>query len=154
MSGPRVYLAGSITGKTRREAEDWRWNVSRALKTRGITTIDPLRDLDDVLPADPDAPIAISYDASILAGAEMIGARSFNDVARCDLLLANLLGEKHVSRGTLMEIGAAKALGKLIVVAMEPLVDNPHNHPLVLYAATMVLLTLDDAILVAANLLS
>lgn len=138
-----VYLAGPITGCTKKEANDWRRYVSAALMSYDIKGISPLR--CEPIIGERYEP---NYADPKFGTARAIASKNFYDVAACDLTFAFL---PSLSSGTLIEIGAARALNKpIILVSEEPIVIN---HPVINAAAGWVLPDLDDGIEVVVGIL-
>lgn len=104
-----VYLAGPITGFTFDEAVDWRQYAIVELAKEGITGLSPMRAKDylaaitkakgEVFSLDGD----VYADLSPLSSNRGIMTRDHWDATRCDVVLANFLGAKQVSIGTVME---------------------------------------------------
>jgi nucleoside 2-deoxyribosyltransferase len=67
------------------------------------------------------------------------------DLARCDLVLANLLGARTVSIGSVGEIFWADAMRKPVVLVREPHF-NVHDHALINAIACCVVDNLDAAV--------
>lgn len=136
-----VYLAGPIGGRDFQTAVDWRERVKNILHP-SITSWSPLRGKDflmgQVVGVAPYTHHPLATDAGIVG-------RDHADVARCDVLLCNLLGARTVSLGSMVELGWASAYQKLIVVAMET-DGNPHDHPFVRRLAHYVAPTLAGAV--------
>jgi hypothetical protein len=75
------------------------------------------------------------------------------DCFRSDIILANLLGAKAVSIGTVMEIAWAHAYRKPLVLVMEPPGEgNPHDHMMVTQAAAYRVSSLEAAFQVVVAL--
>lgn len=170
MCKPLVYLAGGITGLLYGEAVDWREYARDYLSNWGIRTASPMR-FKNYLSSEKR--IADVYEEHPLSSLIGINLRDHNDVRRCDGVLVNFIGAKAVSIETCIEIGAAMALNKPIVVAMEPprevvdqwgddslvetfekrTVQNPHWHAMV-RASNLVVPTLEEALECLASVLS
>ena len=123
-----VYLAGPITGCTTDAAMGWRAAAHKELASVGI------RDL---------CPIDVTTAGSELKDVAVL--RDMIDVKRCDVVLMNLLGAKQVTIGTMIELGWASALGKPIVLVMEPN-SNIHEHGFVRYLTTIHTTSLSDGL--------
>lgn len=138
-----VYLAGPIKGLTSEEAGRWRGVASYALNPKGLTCINPMRDKGTEID-----------EGGLLTKARHIYARDYNDVRRCDVVLANFLDipAGHViGGGTFWEIGLAHAWLKPIVICVTE--DNPYYHPLPFFSAGFVVETLEDGITAVKSLL-
>ncbi len=94
-----VYLAGPILGKTFREATEWRQHAASMLDTSCTRAVDPMRDEMDTRKSVKPHP--------------WVPRKNLFDLRRCDIVLAY---EPKDSAGTMMEIGAAWALGKPVVL--------------------------------------
>ncbi len=125
-----VYLAGSITGLTYDQGQDWRLPAIEWLQAYGIEGRSPLRckeflreigEITDHRTLEVQNPL--SSDAGIVT-------RDRNDVMTCDAVLMNLLGAKSVSIGTMIEIGWADAFRKPLILVMEN-EGGLHEHAMV-----------------------
>lgn len=140
---PSVYLSGPITGCTYSYATEWRAYVSHRLAS-GLVAIDPMRDaVDFSIPSERWLDDAARLQ-NIIHGKEILD-RNRQDLARCDLLLVNLLRAPRVSIGCVGEIFWADAFRKPIVIAREAS-HNFHDHGLINAAASCFLEDLDSAI--------
>jgi len=142
-----VYLAGGIAGLPGYEATNWRRLAQDILGTRGVESLDPMREKHAL---DGDSIISLDFHDYAKHGAFFtsrgIMARDFNDVKRCDALLVNLLGLQRPSLGTIMELAWAYAMQKPAVVAIEA-EGNPHDgHPMIHEAIPFRVTTLEEAI--------
>ena len=81
-----------------------------------------------------------------------ITCRDRMDVMRCDMVIANFLGAKKVSIGTVMEIAWADAFRKPIVVVMEK--GNIHEHSMLNQVSGFIVSSLDEAIELVVTVLS
>lgn len=143
----RVYLAGPIRGLTYEQATEWRVDAEQNLTSLGHTSATPMRGKEALKTR---GKITNSYEEFPMSSEAGIYGRDIFDIASCDVLLANLLNTKEVSIGTAMEIQAARDRGKYVLVVMED--DNPHNHPFVRRAASLVVKDMDMALDVLAVL--
>lgn len=146
-----VYLAGPIAGLLPNEALDWREQVTGQLAARAphIRCLDPMRDKNDL---SCDSPIRAGEGGDIY-DPELTVARDLWDVASADIVLMNLTGSKNVSIGSMIELGHAAALRKLIIVVLPPRSGegeasspNPYDHPFVRQVASSVVHSLADAV--------
>jgi len=145
---PLVYLAGGIAGLTGVQMLKWRQEAAAELEERGIETLNPMRAKESLV-ADGQ-PLGRDFHAYEKRGAFFtsrgIMTRDYNDVARCDALLVNLLGLDKPSLGTIMELAWAWQLKKPAVVMIEP-TGNPHDgHPMIHEAISFRVATLDEGI--------
>jgi nucleoside 2-deoxyribosyltransferase len=124
MTKGRVYLAGPISGMTGGEAVIWRIAAKQLLAHYGVEALSPMRDVlalmgKGVVKKHGPGNHPLTTDRGIIA-------RDRFDVYRADVILANLVGAKSVSIGTVMEVSWAHARGIPVVAAMEP--GNIHEH--------------------------
>ena len=134
-----IYLAGPIFNCTVGEANDWRANFKARLP-EGIHGISPLR-------CEPliGERYGLSYDDPRFGTAKAISSKNWYDVQNCDITLAYLSNPNGntPSYGTIMEIGAALAFNKpVIVVTTDPIMAK---HPLTLGKAGWIFDNFDDA---------
>jgi len=122
----RVYLIGPITGLSWEGSTDWRGHAQKVLDHAGIIGVNPLR-AKEYLKEEKN--IKDSYDI-VLSTARGITTRDRWDCFSCDVVLANLIGAKTVSIGTMMELAWADSKRKPIVIAMEK-EGNLHDHSMV-----------------------
>lgn len=142
-----VFLGGPISGRSYRDASDWREYVTKRLPEPlvGFSAMRGKPHLKDV------ERIEATCDQHPLTTGRGLTTRDFNDVRRCNLLFVNVLDATEVSRGTLIEIGWAYALRRPILLVMEPS-GNPHDHFMVREAAGFVVHDLDEAIVLAPHI--
>lgn len=147
MTKPIVYLAGGIAGLPGYAATNWRRLAQDILATRGVESLDPMRE-KHVL--DGDAVISLNFHDYEKHGAFFtsrgIMARDFTDVKRCDALLVNMLGSQKPSFGTVMELAWAYALQKPAVVAIEAEGNLHDGHPMIHESIPFRVTTLEEAI--------
>lgn len=140
----KIYLAGPIEGCTLEEATVWRVAVSDELLDTA-KCLDPMEgkrnivDCGQVITSPNLKPEFIH-----MAFPDVVFHRDMAMIRACDVVLVNLqyLGNKR-SIGTMFEIGAAHAMGKLIVVV------DPHglamDHPFI-HMSSVVFLSMEMAI--------
>ncbi len=155
-----VYLAGAITGESFGGATDWREYVKTKLNP-GIAGLSPLRAKDYL---ENETEIGDSYEDIPLSSSRGIMTRDFFDCQNCNIILANLLGTKKVSIGTVMEIAWAYALNKPLILVMEPAESeatgftasegNIHEHAMIREATGYRVDTVDKAIFIANAILT
>ena len=139
---PSVYLAGSIAGCDRTEANNWRNGMIHDLAGNGIIGISPLR-------CEPliGERYAVGYDDPRFGTARAIASKNFMDVQMCDMTLCYMpreLNERRLSVGTLIELAWAHSLRKpTVLVSDYPFVIE---HPVVQANAGWIVPTLDDGI--------
>lgn len=154
----KIYLAGPVTGTSYQEAHDWRHLVSvkieiynqRKSTIHHLETINPMFGQESLVGEDN---IKSYYENDPLATPQALLQRSYFNVARSDVVLANVANARRLSVGTIMEIGWAYALRKPVVIVMEDDL-NPHNSPLITQSAFAIVPYLDDAVTVAISLLN
>jgi len=134
-----VYLAGPITGLQYDDAIDWRRHVERLLHRNDIGVLSPLRNKQYLAVAGPLS--AEGYPGYALSTKKGLTIRDRNDVRRCDLVFANLLGATRVSIGTMIELGWADAFQKPTIVVMD--LSNIHKHAMVDTVAGWIVPTLE-----------
>lgn len=154
-TGPKVYLAGAISGLTYDEGQDWRHEAVELLAAHGIVGFSPLRAKDylknhGVLEQSyyiKNQPCAtLSTDRGIIT-------RDRWDVSSADAVLFNLLGAKRVSIGTCIEMGWADAWRKPTVFVLEP-EGNVHEHPMVREVTGFRVSSLEEGIQVLVRILN
>lgn len=138
MDTPIVYLAGPIKGHSYDTVVEWR-DVATAQLMPGILALSPMRHKMHL--AD-ERRIGDAYEQQ-LSTASAIVARDRNDVRRCDLVLAYLLGYDDVSIGTCIEVGWADAFRKPLVVVMNE--GDAHWHGMIRQIAAEVFPSLGEA---------
>jgi len=139
-----VYLAGPITGTTYDECTDWRDEVCRQFDDSncGLKGITPMRGKSFLK---KEKSIKDAYDDNSHCDKHAIFLRDKFDCLRSDIVLANFLGAKNVSIGSMFEVAWAHQTGKFIVVVMEEK-DNPHIHAFVRESAAEIFHDIDEAV--------
>jgi hypothetical protein len=137
----KVYLAGSITGKTYIEATAWREMAARRLSDAGFKSISPMRGKSFL---ERETNIKDAYEGTNTADKHAIFTRDKFDSTRSEILLLNLLGADAVSIGSVMELAWAHLSNCFCVVVMG--MGNPHVHAFVKEAASVVFDNLDEAV--------
>lgn len=124
----RIYLAGTIAGKTFDDANEWRKHVESFIKNNSINvdTINPLRGKQHIQKKN-ELITKFEYAKYPVSSQKGIVRRDFNDVTNSDCLLVNLLTSESASIGTLMEIAWAYQLRIPVVLLMEK-EGNPNDH--------------------------
>ncbi len=141
----KVYLAGPITGLAYGDAVDWRTEV-RDLLRPNIQGLSPMRGKEYMSHLKSISGTGKEYaHLGALSTPRGVLTRDFFDCTRCDMVLANLLGAKAVSIGTVMEIAWAFQARRPVVCVMEP-EGNPHEHMMVTEAIGFRVPTLEKAI--------
>jgi nucleoside 2-deoxyribosyltransferase len=145
----RVYLAGPISGLSYEQATLWRAVAANWLEDFGITCYSPMRGKKHLALV---GQIEHDYPEDVLTTQRGIMCRDHNDVARADLVLANLRGVSRVSVGTVMELAWAFERGTPVVAILEA-EGNPHDHPMVREAIDYRVTSLEHALEVTRSIL-
>lgn len=139
----RVYLCGPIAGLTYGEARHgWREEIA-TLVDPSIELLSPMRQEGHLAEmvgtigalAPSDLPIATQ---------RAIVAKDKLDIRRSDLVVANFLGAKRVSIGSVAEMGIASEANKTIILVMEP-EGNIHDHVFIRELADVRVTTVEEA---------
>lgn len=149
MSRPSVYLAGPIRDLSFGEATDWRANAREFFNRNGIDAFSPMRGkyyLKDAVH------LSDAYHEHPLSTRAAILSRDRGDCRKRDLIIANLLGAKKVSMGTVMEIAWGDAFNTPIIGVMEK-EGNVHEHGLVCEALDYRVESLELAYMMACSIL-
>jgi nucleoside 2-deoxyribosyltransferase len=156
--GPKVYLAGPISGLNFTGATDWRDHAQDVLARLGIKALSPMRAKDHLKSVEADVGFSATCEEyghlSPLSCPRGIMTRDRFDATRCDVLLVNLIGASKVSVGTVMEIAWADLKRTPIVVCIEPDGSNPHEHCMISEAIGFRAVSLDEGIDIVAAILS
>jgi nucleoside 2-deoxyribosyltransferase len=147
---PTLFLSGPITGLSYNEVVAWRDMVRAELQSCGIICFSPMRGFKEWLGG--ETKIKESYQENPSGTDAAITDQDYFDVARCDVLMVNLLNTKEISKGTLFEIAWAYQLRKPLILVIEKQ-GNVHEHPMVRRAATYRVDTVADGIAIAKRLL-
>ena len=151
----KVYLSGPITGLTYKQARcGWRKEVAEKLAAEGVGVLSPMRHEGHLaeLSAKKINNKNMEGINHFFSQPKMIVAKDFLDIDMCDIVLANFLGFKKVSQGTVAELGYAYGRGKPIITIMEP--NNVHDSLFIKEMSDAVLDNIDDAVAVIGSLLS
>jgi nucleoside 2-deoxyribosyltransferase len=163
-----IYLAGPITGVSYGEARDgWRNEFARILhepdpegkgfkipRNDHIHCISPMRG-ERLMAKSKVVPAGAEYHSDHhIENPKGILTRDANDVAHCDLIVANFLGATRPSIGTCAEFGMAYILRKPVVLIMENDFSNPHHHAFITEIATYWVDSLEKAADIATVLLT
>ncbi|MBU1252210.1 MAG: nucleoside 2-deoxyribosyltransferase [Nanoarchaeota archaeon] len=111
-----VYLAGAIKGLSYGDSISWRDSAKEELAKAGIIGISPMRAKEFLK---NEREITDDYTGEVLASDSGIVSRDRFDVENCNIMLANLLGLKEKSTGTMVEYGWADAFRKPIITVIE-----------------------------------
>ena len=133
MSKPLVYLCGPITGLNYKGAKDWRDYAGTWFKEFDIDVLSPMRGKEYLAHIEKFSPDGEGQ--TVMSTPPAIVKRDTFDVTkRADLILANLLGAKITSIGSVFEFGLAYGNNVPIIAAMEthddevPENNNIHDH--------------------------
>lgn len=121
-----------------KEMNEWRVYAAEKLDSYSVKCINPAR----------------SFTASSVPSetSKWINRRDYNDCVRAQVVLVNLIGMKHLSIGTIMEI--AWAYQKQIPIVCVCEAKGPQDHPMLKDSITHEVLTLDEGIAAVKELLS
>lgn len=148
ISMKKVYLAGPICGLSYDDCTDWRGFAHKWLAEFDIAGVSPMR-FKEHLAGEKDVG---SHYEEVMSCSRGITTRDRFDTTECDVVLANLLGAKKVSIGTMIEYGWADAARKPIITVIEK-EGNPHEHGMVRELTGFRVETLEDGLLVAKKIL-
>ena len=124
--GKRVYLAGPVIGLNYKDCTDWREYAKKELAKSDIIGVSPMRFKDYL----KNRGVLLDADDTALESQKGITTRARNDVLNCHVFLANLLGAKRISIGTILEYGWADAYRKPIITIIEK-EGNLLYHPII-----------------------
>lgn len=146
----KVYLSGPITGLTYKDARfGWRREFADQMPP-SITCLSPMRHEGHL--AEIKGKLAKEYPEHLFSHPKMIVTKDLLDIDVSDIVVANFLGAKKVSIGTVSEMGYARGKQKVIITIMEK--DNIHNHPFVTELSNAVVHSVEDAEAIVVSLLS
>lgn len=136
----RIYLARPITGCTYEEVVAYYKDAVARLKFFGYEVLFPMCGknylrTETVLKAG-------GYTQPLSTNRAIVGRDRWM-VQQSDIVLANLLGSKQVSIGTVSELAWAFDAKKHVIVVMEK--DNIHRHAFVLEFADVIFETTEEA---------
>lgn len=121
-----VYMTGPIGGCTYEGATEWRDDLTLMLAGYNVKCLSPMRGKNYLVGETSIDSVEYDTPASCPKG---VYTRDRWDSLRCDIMVANLLGIKRLSVGTLIEWAWANSQGTPVIMVMEE--DNIHNHILV-----------------------
>lgn len=144
---PKVYLAGPISQTSYAKANSWRDDLTENLARAGIEAISPLRGKHIFLAHAPKGAVEeIAANNGITP--RQIVTRDLQDIAACDMVIANLLDIKannEIVIGTPMEIFyAAHVLGLPVITLV-----NDAGSPWITHHSIRVCGSLEEAAAVA-----
>ena len=148
---PTVYLAGPILGLSYDDATAWRDEATNVLTALGYDVRVPMRAVRDRLEAYDEMPTELNNAYAF--------QRDTYDVKNSDVVLVNLVSPE-ASVGTTFEMGAAWALGKMVVTVLPKEAKtwgkykvNGQLHPFIEGGSNILVYTLDEAYQVLETLL-
>jgi len=124
-----VYLCGPMEGLSDSEMTVWRKRLTEKLE--GISDVkDPCRRKKF-----HDQPYSMNL-------AKRITTMDLQDIDKSDLVFANFANERHIGRGSSMEVMYAAMKGKIVITV----VPKGYNHPFLDHLSTEVHTEMDEAI--------
>ena len=148
MTKNTIYVAGSISGMSYEEAQDYFKTTSHILTNMGYDVLSPmigkthLRTEIKLREKDYTHPVSTNH---------AIFGRDKWMVEQSDIVLCNLSNSgDRVSIGSMMELAWASMLNKHVIVIMQK--DNIHRHAFVLEAADIVFTSLNEGLEYLSNL--
>ena len=145
----RVYLAGPISGCSYGECTSWRDKFIKVLDEPSNKCYSPMR-AKEFLANKPE--IRDHFPDHLFGSERHIMTRDFDDCTKADVIVANLLGAKIVSIGTVMEIAWAFNRRIPLIAIMEP-EKNLHDHPMIRQAIGFRVDTIEQAAFCACSIL-
>lgn len=136
-----VYLSGPMGGCSFDEMTGWRKLVSESLDSDTVKCLIPTRSYKEN--NKKHVPIETS---------KWINRRDYFDCTRANCVLVNLVGMKHLSIGTIMEIAWAYQKQIPVICVVEP--DGPQNHPMLQDSITHEVRTLEEGVAYVKEMLS
>ena len=149
---PVVYTAGPIAGCTWDDTIDWRVYVAK-LMGPAVDVRSPMRG-KEFLEGQAAMPLTAG-DGHPIAAQHAIVIRDHHDVAQSAVIIANLLPSVEINKasiGTAFELAWAYEFKIPVVVVMKE--PNPNWHPFILEAAYVVVPDLNEAIVLALQVLN
>jgi nucleoside 2-deoxyribosyltransferase len=144
-----IYLAGPITGCSYNGCTDWRDYSKKELAKYNLLGVSPMR-AKEYLSLEKN--ISDEYSA-VLSCSRGIVTRDRFDTFSCDVMLANFLGAKKVSIGTILEYGWADSKRKPIITVIEK-EGNPHDHAAIKELTGFRVESLDEGLFIARAILN
>ena len=133
-----VYLSGPMGGCTFETMTEWRAYVEERLNSPTLKCTLPTRSFKkNHIPKETD---------------KWVNRRDYYDCTRANCVFVNLLGMKHLSIGTIMEVAWAYQAQIPVICVCEP--DGPQNHPMMKDCITQEVHTLDEGIDFVKEILS
>jgi nucleoside 2-deoxyribosyltransferase len=149
---PSIYLCGKISGISYDDATIWRKEIARLLSPY-FFVLDPMRGKESLAAGGP-LPLARSnYKVGgVLTSSAAIVARDLTDVRRADLLIVHFGSMENTGFFTAYEMGMATALGKPIIVIVDP--ANPVTERVVIKSGPLLVCvdTIEDACILARSM--
>jgi len=141
---------GPILGTEYKECHDWREHAIKELAKHGIEGISPLRHKDIV---DKSGLMADFGGGNMMTTSSGMVTRDRYDATHCELGLANLLGAKKISLGTMVEYGWLDMKRVPIITVMEK-EGNPHEHSFIRELSGYRVETLEEGLYIARCILT
>jgi len=137
----KIYTVGPISGLSYAECINEFKTREETLKLMGFEVFNPMLG-KDFLKNMGELPSA-GYNQHPIVTDKAITRVDFWMVDNSDIILANFIGAKRVSIGTVAEISRAYTKGKLVITVMEK--GNIHEHAFIDQMSGIIFPTLDDA---------
>ena len=144
-----VYLCGPIRGLTVEECRTY-FNHAASLFPFNVLPLSPLR-FREFGPF--GSVICDCFEDEIMGTQKGIMSRDFFDVQRADVVIANFLGAKVPSIGSMFELAWCHQAHKPVVLVMEP-EGNVHDHPFVREACDFRVTTIEEAVATAVKIVN
>jgi hypothetical protein len=138
----RVYLSGPVTDKSIPDLSAWRDQVATQLGT-SWAVYDPTK--GPVVTQRLSGVTGATRRPEFKGFAHDMVARNRVALSNCDLVIANLIGAKEVSIGTVGELFWADAFHRPIILLRETS-GNRHDHLMINEIATWIVQTVPEAI--------
>ena len=136
-----LYMTGPIGGCTYDGATGWRDKFTELLAGyEEVKCLSPMRGKDYLVGETSIDSEEYDTPSSCPKG---VYTRDRWDSMRCDIMVANLLGVRRLSVGTMIEWAWANSQGTPVIMVMEE--DNVHNHILVRGGPGFRVSTLEEA---------
>lgn len=145
----KIYLATPISGRSYDEVTNYYKETSESLHNAGYSVLCPMNGKTH-LRTEVEFK-AHGYTDNPTSTNHAIIERDRWMVSQADIVYANLIGSKHASIGTCMELAWAHDKGKHTIVSMED--TNIHQHAFILETADIVFKTHEEAMSYLRNLL-
>jgi nucleoside 2-deoxyribosyltransferase len=145
-----AYLTGPIRGMTVDECRMY-FNYAASLLPYNILPLSPLR--FRAYGGEDGGVICDSFEDEVMGTQKGIMNRDYFDVQRADVVIANFLGAKVPSIGSMFELAWCHQMHKPVVLVMES-EGNVHDHPFVREACDFRVTTIEEAVVTAVKIVS